>query len=178
MSPPVTVVHVGVGERTEAVKGDAVKTRRGDQEPYVGLRGGFTVVRGTEDWQNAWPAGAAPAMPATLDTARSMLLVAVADDKDTVQLQIQKVIETGDRVHVFVRETKAGENCNTKLEHTPLDAVITERIDKPVKFYVEEERAESCGESAGRRRELPRERVARRGRRRSARCPATRSTAR
>jgi hypothetical protein len=84
-------------------------------------------------------------MPATLDTARSMLLVAVADDKDTVELKIQKVIETGDRIHVFVRDTKAGENCSTKLEHAPLDAVIAERIDKPVKFYIEEERAESCG---------------------------------
>jgi len=145
VSPPVTVVHVGVGERTEAIKGDMVKTRRGDQEPFVGLRTGFAVVRSAEDWQNAWPGGVVPAMPATLDTARSMLLVAVAEDKDTVQLQIQKVLETGDRLHVFVRETKAGENCTTKREHTPFDAVVTERIDKPVKFYVEEERAESCG---------------------------------
>jgi hypothetical protein len=145
VSPPVTVVHVPVGERTEAIKGDVVKTRRGDQDAFNGLRTGFTVVRSNEEWQNVWPAGAVPNMPATLDTARSMLLVAVADDKDTVELKILKVLETGDRVHVFVRETKVGENCSAKLEHTPHDAVIAERIDKPVKFYIEEERAESCG---------------------------------
>lgn len=147
VSPPVTVVHIGIGERTEAVRGDAVKIRRGDLDAYAGLRAGFAVIRSSDEWQNAWPAGNVPSMPATLDTARSMLLVAVAEDKDTVQMQIQKVVETGDRVHVFVRETKAGKNCTTKREHTPLDAVITERIDKPVKFYVEEERAESCGDA-------------------------------
>jgi hypothetical protein len=145
VSPPVTVVHVGVGERTETVKGDPVKTRRGDQDFYATLRPGFTVVRGNDDWQNAWPAGAVPSMPASFDTARSMLLVASSDDKSTVQVQIQRVLETGDRVHVFVRETKAGENCTAKLEHRPVDAVMTERIDKPVKFYVEEERGDSCG---------------------------------
>jgi hypothetical protein len=147
VSPPVTVVHVGVGERTEAVRGDAVKTRRGDLEPYGGLRGGFTVVRSAEEWQNAWPASAVPAMPPTFDPARSMLLVAVAEEKETMQLRILKVIETGDRVHVFVRETKVGKNCSAKREQTPLDVVVTERIDKPVKYYVEEERAESCGEA-------------------------------
>jgi hypothetical protein len=145
VSPPVTVVHVGIGERTEAIRGDVVKTRRGDQEAFIGLRTGFAVVRSNEEWQSVWPAGAVPSMPATLDTARSMLLVAVADDKNTVELKIQKVIETGDHIHVFVRDTKVGENCSAKLEHAPLDAVIAERIDKPVKFYIEEERAESCG---------------------------------
>ncbi len=147
VSPPVTVVHVPVGERTESVRGDVVKTRRGDPETYASLRAGFTVIRSHEEWQSAFPAGAVPSMPATLDTARSMLLVAVADDKETVQLKIQKVVETGDRVHIFVRETKVGQNCSTKRESTPLDAVITERIDKPVKFYVEEERAEPCGDA-------------------------------
>jgi hypothetical protein len=145
-SAPVTVVHLGAGERPEGIKGDTVKTRRGDKEAFIGLRSGFTVVHNAEEWQNAWSSGTAPAMPAALDPARSMLLVAVADDKDTVELQIQKVIETGDRLHVFVRETKAGQNCSTKLEHKPLDAVISERIDKPVKFYVEEERGETCGD--------------------------------
>ena len=145
VSPPVTVVHVPVGQRTETVKGDPVKTRRGDQELYATLRPGFTVVRGNDDWQNVWPAGAVPSMPASFDPARSMLLVAASAEKNTVQLQIQRVVETGDRIHVFVRETKAGENCIRKLENKPVDAVMTERIDKPVKFYVEEEQGDSCG---------------------------------
>jgi len=147
-SPAITVVHLSPGERTQqAIRGDNVKTRRGGQEAYVGLRGGYYVVRSVEDWQNAWPGGNAPPMPSTLDTRTSMLLLAVAESKDTVQLQIQKSVETGDALHVWVRETKAGQNCTPKLEHTPFDAVVAPRIDKPLKFYVDEDRAESCGEA-------------------------------
>jgi hypothetical protein len=87
-------------------------------------------------------------MPPTLDPKTSMLLLAVAeaDAKDTVQVQIQKAVETGDALHVWVRETKAGQNCTAKLERVPFDVVAAPRIDKPLKFYVEEDRAESCGE--------------------------------
>jgi hypothetical protein len=145
-SPAVTVVHVGPGQRPEEIRGDTVKTRRGAQEPYVGLRGGYYVVRSAEDWQNAWPSGNAPPMPSTLDTSRSMLLLAVADEKDTVHLQIDRVVETGDRIHVFARATKAGQNCTAKLERTPTDGVVAPRIDKPVKFYVAEAPGESCGD--------------------------------
>lgn len=147
-SPAVTVVHLGPGERTQqAIRGDNVKTRRGGQEAYVGLRGGYYVIRGVDDWQNAWPGGSAPPMPATLDTRTSMLLLAVAEAKDTVQLQIQKTVETGDALHIWVRETKTGQNCTPKLEHPAFDAVVAPRIDKPLRFYVDEERAESCGEA-------------------------------
>lgn len=146
-SPAITVVHLGPGERSQqAIRGDTVKTRRGGQEAYVGLRGGYYVVRSVEDWQNAWPGGKAPPMPSTLDTTTSMLLLAVAEAKDTVQLQIQKAVETGDALHIWIRETKAGQNCSPKLERTPFDAVVAPRIDKPLKIYIEEDRAESCGE--------------------------------
>lgn len=145
-SPAITVVHLGPGEKTDAVQGDVVKTRRGGQEAFVGLRGGYYVVRNVEDWRNAWPSGNEPPLPSTLDPARSMLLLAVAEDKETTALKITKVLETGDRIHVWVKETRAGENCTAKVERTPFDAVVAPRIDKPVKYYVEGERAESCGE--------------------------------
>jgi hypothetical protein len=149
VSPAITVVHVGPGQKPEEIRGDAVKTRRGGQEAYVGLRGGYYVVRNVEDWRNAWPGGKEPPLPSTLDPSRSMLLLAIAEANDTVQLRINKVVETGDRVHVWVRETKAGENCTAKLERQPFDALVAPRIDKPVKFYVDEERGESCGEPPG-----------------------------
>ena len=146
-SPAITVIHLAPGERSQqAIRGDTVKTRRGGQEAYVGLRPGYYVVRSQEDWTNAWPGGNAPPMPSTLDTRTSMLLLAVAEAKDTVQLQVSKVVETGDAVHVWVRETKAGQNCSPKMDRTPFDAVVGPRIDKPLKVYVEEEHAESCGE--------------------------------
>ncbi len=146
VSPAVMVVHLGPGEKAQPIRGDTVKTRRGSQEAYVGLRPGFYVIRSADDWHNAWTGGNAPPMPATLDTATSMLLLAVAESKDTVSLVVQKVVETGDRLHVWVRETKAGQNCTPKLERTPFDAVVTPRIDKPLRIYVEDERAESCGD--------------------------------
>ena len=145
-SPAISVVHLGPGQKSEAVQGDLVKTRRGGQEAYVGLRGGYYVVRTVDDWRNAWPSGKEPPLPSTLDTARSMLLLAVAEKKDSTQLRINKVLETGDKIHVWVRETQAGENCSTKVDRTPFDAVVAPRIDKPVQFYVEEERAETCGQ--------------------------------
>lgn len=146
-SPAVTVVHVGRGEGADAVRGDVIKTRRTSQEAVVGLGGGYYVIRGAEDWRNAWSTGKEPPLPATLDSARSMLLVAVAENKETVDVKIGRVLETGDRIHVWVTETRAGENCITKTTRTPSDAVLTRRVDKPVKFYVEDERARSCGEA-------------------------------
>jgi hypothetical protein len=146
-SAAVTVVHLGPGDKTDAVRGDTVKTRRGGQEAFVGLRGGFHVVRNVEDWRSAWPSGKEPPLPSTLEPARSMLILAVAESKETVALAITNVLESGDRVDVWVKETRAGDNCRPRGERTPFDAVVAPRIDKPVRFYVEEARAESCGEA-------------------------------
>jgi hypothetical protein len=44
-----------------------------------------------------------------------------------------------------VKETRVGESCVARAERPPVDAVVAPRVDKPVKFYVEDERAESCG---------------------------------
>lgn len=145
-SPRITVVRLGPGAATDAVDGDPVTIRRGGQEAYVGLRGGFYVVRSVEDWRNVWPSGNEPALPSMLDPRRLMLLLAAAEQKDVVGLKIRKVVETGDKVHVFVQETKAGEKCTAKPEHEPTDAVVASRIDKPVKFHVEVVREESCGD--------------------------------
>jgi hypothetical protein len=150
VSPAVTVVHLGPSEKSDSIKGDPLKLKRSGQEAYAGLRGGYHVVRSLDDWRAAWPGGSEPpALPVTLDVARSMLLLAAAEAKDTAELHIDRVVETADRVHVWVRETKFGENCSAKLERAPFDAVVSPRVDKPVKFYVDEVRADSCGEAPG-----------------------------
>src|SRR5690348_12719104 len=95
VSPAITVIHLRPGEASENITGDPVKLKRGGQEAYVGLRGGFYVVRTAEDWHNAWPSGSEPAFPTGVDPTRTMLLLAMAEDKDTVQLHIDRVIETG-----------------------------------------------------------------------------------
>src|SRR5699024_4293362 len=78
----VTVVH---GPPAEPINGDAVKLRRGAQEPYAGVRGGFFVVRTREDWKRLWQdkPGDAPALPPTLDLERQMLLLGIADTMNT-----------------------------------------------------------------------------------------------
>ncbi len=145
----VTVVRVSEDERIPEVSGDPVKVRRGGLEGYTGLRGGYFVVRNAEDWHNAWAgssdAGPEPRMPGTFNTNRTMLLVGVGDRKNVVELSIEKVVETGDRVHVWARETLAGEGCQANAEQEPFDAVLAPRIDKPVKFYVHAEPAGTCG---------------------------------
>lgn len=143
-TPPVTVLRAAPGG-FEKVDGDRVKFRRGIQDPFTGLRGGFYVVRSPEDWQNAWQTGAEKDPPATIDFRRDMIVLAVAENKDVMSLQFQRMAETAGFVHVWLRETKKGENCVSKPEQVPFDGVLVSRVDKPFRFYVEEEPAESCG---------------------------------
>ncbi|HSO32280.1 MAG TPA: hypothetical protein VLT33_07190 [Labilithrix sp.] len=148
VSPAVTVVHLGPGQTSGPITGDPVKLKRGGQEGYAGMRGGFYVVRSAEDWHSAWSGGAEAApFPATVDPSRSMLLLAVAESKESVALHIDKMVETASMVAVWVRDTRAGEGCTSRPDRPPFDGIVTPRIDKPVKFFVSEERAESCGEA-------------------------------
>jgi hypothetical protein len=126
-------------------KGDPVKIRRGAQEAFAGVGGGFYVVRTREDWRALWPDGKDPALPPTLDTSRSMLLLAVGDTHETTGITVKKAVDVGEYLDVLVHETKPGEGCLVKLDRPAFDAVVVDRIDKPVKFYVEEERGEGCG---------------------------------
>lgn len=145
-TPPVTVVHLGPGEHADSPRGDPVKIKRGAQEPFAALRGGFFVVRTREDWHNLWSeAKTEPAMPPTLDTSRSMLILAVGETKDVVGMHVQKIVDTGEVLYVAVKETKPGEGCTGKLDRPAFDALVVDRLDKPVKFAVETERAEACG---------------------------------
>jgi hypothetical protein len=146
-SPAVSVVRLGPGERSEPVSGDVVKTKRGNQEPFAGLRGGYYVVRNADDWRNAWPTGKEPSLPASLDTSTTMLLLAAADQKDITDIKIGNVVETSNAIHVWVKSSTVGKNCTAKLEQRPFDAVTAPRIDKPVKIYVQEDQAESCGDA-------------------------------
>jgi hypothetical protein len=145
-TPAVTVVRVSPGDKAEEVKGDGIKLKRGSQEPYSGAQAGFFVVRGPEDWKRPWPADKAPPMPATLDTSSQMLVLAVGSSKGITRVKVQRAVETAEMIHVWVRETKLGDGCVNKSSERAFDAVVAERIDKPVKFYVDEEREESCGQ--------------------------------
>jgi hypothetical protein len=146
-APAVTVVRTSAGDKIEAVTGDSLKLKRGAQEGFSGAKGGYYVIRGQDDWQRAWPSDKAPPMPATLDTGRQMLFLAVAETNDVSHVKVQRVLETGSYLYVWVHETKLGQSCPNKAQEHAFDAVITSRNDKPVKFYVEDEQGESCGEA-------------------------------
>lgn len=144
-SPAITVVRYGQGDKQEPVKGDPVKIRHGAQE-FASMKGGFHVVRSSDDWHNVLR-DKDSAMPPTIDTGREMMLLAVAESRNVREIKVTRALETAEFIHVFVRETTLGENCAAKkLDQIPRDSVVTQRIDKPVKFYVEEERGESCGD--------------------------------
>lgn len=146
VTPPVSVVRTAPGDKTDEIKGDPVKLKRGPQETYAGARAGFHVVRSHEDWERAWPAEKSPPMPATLDTTSHMLFLAVSDTQAVTRMKVQRVLETGTFLYVWVRETKVGEGCTNKSPDRAFDAVVAARADKPVKFFVDEEHGESCGE--------------------------------
>lgn len=146
-APMVSVYRLGVGDKSDGLQGDPVKMRRPPQEAYSGIRRGYYVVRSNEDWNNAWSEGQVPTFPATLDTSTSMALLVVPESKDAVDVKITKIVESTGFVHVWVRETMRGEACMARpSDKAPLEAVFVPRIEKPVKFYVEEARADSCGD--------------------------------
>jgi hypothetical protein len=143
---PVTVVKIATGEQIEGAKGDTVKFRRGPQESFSGARDGYFVVRTHEDWANLHMTTQPPPFPPTLDPARSMLVVVVGDEKEVAETRIQRMVESANALHVWVRATKRGEGCVAKSER-PVDSAVTVRIDKPLRFYVEESHGDSCGEA-------------------------------
>lgn len=147
--PSLTLVRLGSGRWAPSVEGDPVKLRRDEEQSvYAGLRPGFHVVRGPADWQTARAEGTDTSMP-SVDTGRKMLLVAVSGRPDVVRTRITRAIESTGALAVWVRETHAGKGCRLgTTERVPYDAVTVPRLDKPVRVYVEEDRAESCGEVA------------------------------
>jgi hypothetical protein len=145
-TPAITVVHSAPGDKVADVRGDPLKLKRGPQETYAGARGGYFAIRSLEDWQRAWPGDKSPPLPATLDTSAQMLLLAVADTGATSALRIQRAIETAETIYVYVRETRLGPSCPNKATERAYDAVVTTRVDKPLKFLVTDERGESCGD--------------------------------
>ena len=146
-TPPLTVVHVGKDGVKEEINGDAVKTRRPPSDTWTGVQGGAYIVRSNDDWQNMWKAGPeTPAFPSTIDPLNEMLLLVATEDAIVSRLKITRVVETGELVTVFVRQTMLGEGCVRRSdERSGVDAVITPRREKPVKFVVEDEDGESCG---------------------------------
>jgi hypothetical protein len=146
VAPPVSVYRGAELAAQPAIVGDPVKIKRTEMPPFDGATPGYHVVKSDEQLNGLWRTPTGHSLPPGFDTAQSMLLVGVGDAKDTVQTRIFKVLETGSAVHVYVRETKKGTFCVQRPEHTPSDAVIVTRIGKPVRFYVEEEPGESCGD--------------------------------
>ncbi|MBX3216247.1 MAG: hypothetical protein KF850_29680 [Labilithrix sp.] len=147
-TPPITVVHLGKNAVKDDVTGDPVKMRRPAADTYAGVRGGAYVVRSGEDWQAMWRhAPEQPTFPATVDPASEMLVLVATEDAIVSQLTIKHAVETAEAVTVFVRQTMLGEGCVRRSDERPgLDAVVTRRVDKPIKFYIEDEDGPSCGE--------------------------------
>ncbi len=148
-TPPITVVNLANGDKAEEVRGDAVKMKRSPQETLVGIKPGYFVVRNVDDWKAAWPSNAEiPQPPASLDAQTQMLLLTAPEAKGIVRTQILKAVETAELYYVYVKETKAGEACPVKTHDRPaVDGVVVARADKPVRFIVDRDRAEGCGEA-------------------------------
>src|SRR5437879_4493245 len=127
---PITVVHLPPGQRAEELRGDPVKIRRGAQEPFATLRGGYFVVRTTEEWHTLWAeTNKDPPLPPTLDTSRSMLVLAIGESKDVIGMRVQKIVDTGEVLYVTIKETKPGDGCTARIDRPAFDAVIVDRID-------------------------------------------------
>lgn len=146
-APMVSVYRLGVGDKSDGLQGDPIKSRRPPQESFAGAQRGYWVVRTEEDWSKAWPEGQTPPFPQSLDPSSTMALIVVPESKDAVDVKVTKLVESTGFIHVWVRETMRGDACMAHAtDRTPVEALYLPRIEKPVKFYVEEARGESCGE--------------------------------
>jgi hypothetical protein len=147
-TPPITVVHLGKNPVKKEVRGDALPLRRPISESYESVHGGAYVVRSPQDWQAMWKGSVEPpAFPTTHEPSAEMLLVVASDDAIVSRVKISKAVETAELLTVYVRQTLLGEGCVRKQEERAgVDAVVTLRVDKPLKFYIEDEDAPTCGE--------------------------------
>jgi hypothetical protein len=147
-APMVSVYRLGIGDKSEGLQGDQVRSRRPAEETsFAGAARGYWVVRTAEDWNKVWPEGQVPAIPKSLDTSTTMAFIAVPDSRDAVDVKITKIVESTGFIHVWVRETMRGDACLAHAsDKTPVEALYAPRIEKPVKFYIEETRGESCGD--------------------------------
>jgi hypothetical protein len=144
-APQVSVYRLGVGDQSQSLQGDPVKLKAAPDEPMPGIQRGYHVVRGEEDWQAAFGDTKAPPLPAGTASSKTMLLVGVPESQDATDVTITKVVESTGYLHVWARETMRGDGC-ARSKEIPHAAVLVPRIEKAAKFYVEEARAESCGE--------------------------------
>ncbi|MBX3230764.1 MAG: hypothetical protein KIT84_00995 [Labilithrix sp.] len=139
-------MRLSPGDKVEEVKGDPIKLKRGEQEPFAGGKAGYRVIRNHDDWNTAWPIGKVPDMPENaVDPKRHMLVFATADSRKVTGLKIKRALETAEFIYVYVTEQKLGENCLQRRQERAYDAVTATRIDKPVKFFITTEPGESCG---------------------------------
>lgn len=149
-TPPVTVVHVSKSQPLppEDKSGEGLKMRRAGADAYASIHGGAYVVRSRADWEKMWSGkDDIPSIPENIDLQREMMFVVATDDAIVSKLEIGRVVENGSNVTVFVKQVMLGEGCvrNRGDDRSGLDAIVTSRIDKPIKFVVEDEDAPSCG---------------------------------
>lgn len=147
-TPAITVLRGDALRAVEPVQGDPMKLKRVSQEAFAGANPGYHVLRTDEDWQRAFPAGhELPAGARPKDPNRTMVVVVAPETKGIVRTKVTRILETAAFLHVYVKETKRGAGCVERTSEDPiLDVVSAERIDKPTRFYVEEDDAEGCGE--------------------------------
>lgn len=140
-APAVSVVRNG---HPDDEAGDPIKLKRPDQEFFAGGKAGFHVVRTHDDWNDAWPLGKVPNMPEFGGKDR-MMFIATAESRSTIDIKINRAIESAEMIYVFATEQKLGENCLKKEHDRAFDAVNAPRVNKPVRFYVATQAGESCG---------------------------------
>ena len=74
-----------------------------------------------------------------------MLIFATAESRNVTNLKIKRALETAEFIYVYISESKLGEGCLQKRQERAFDAVTANRIEKPVKFFIETEAGAGSG---------------------------------
>ena len=137
----VSVKHAnGVDPRPEA--GEPLKVQALERDNLSHHKPGFYVLRNTDDWDLFF---ADPSIrPVGIDFSDSMVLAAYGNDSTVSELQFRSAGDTGDQVNVFVTAVTPGDGCPARQDHPVFALATVDKRERPVQFYVDEERGQRC----------------------------------
>ncbi len=145
------IVHVSrVGDRTPPDVGDDLDPQHLDVGAYTTQKPGFYAVHDPDQWLFVWkdprPDAKPPPTPRSVDLESQMIFVATSDAPDAQGMEISRVVRTSTGVHVYVKETLAGEGCTTPPRKAPpMDMVAFASTDEDIHVHEDRERADPCG---------------------------------
>ncbi len=151
VTPNRVIVREGrEGDKSVREIGVDVELSHLPTDGYVDQRVGYHVLHSSDDWLRMWkeprPDHKNPPAP-PLDWSSTMAIVATSGDPDATGYAIERAVQTGRTLHVYVDETLPGRKCKAPPPRSAprSDIVTLPATDLDVMVHVSRELEDSCG---------------------------------